>query len=549
MKRIMTRVVTMLLLLAALPVGAQSSSQRGTGQAGADSAGPGEPEIVMPQVILQVEDLSVEKVVAQLPPEDELLPPARPVPVLSEGDLVVGDPAIPAVGAGADITMAPVSDRLLSSEVTLGAGLQNRIVGAVSLKTLGADPRFALRFNHETLDGFSGQKPGSGFSMRNDLLDGSLKFRLGANDASLGGNYTETENGLQGLSTYGARFARSVSGTADFTAAPLTWLSLGVGVDASTDTLTLEATAPTNPVQRSDLVATPRLSAQARFGAVTLGLQSRYSYRSDTGIPGAGLHRFSVGTSFGANLPATFILAGDVGWFWNSDGLSLVPFSLSITGTPWEFLTLSLSGGYAVQTYDLHDVLVSHSLALPGSIVDDHGWFGNSSVKLTITRDLSASFALSFMASTALPMGATTQDPATGLFVVSQAPGNRLSADGGLRWGISPSFSVAAGWHHEFLPARPFFTPVDSLSAEIVGLEAAGRFGGSLSVLVASTPAGLVQPVPVLRLSVFGKVSDAVKLQIDGDDLLWPLLGGARSDIEPYVTPGFRVTGSLGMNL
>ena len=33
------------------------------------AAAPGEPDIVMPQVILQIEDLSVEKVEAQLPPD------------------------------------------------------------------------------------------------------------------------------------------------------------------------------------------------------------------------------------------------------------------------------------------------------------------------------------------------------------------------------------------------------------------------------------------------------------------------------------------------
>jgi hypothetical protein len=38
---------------------------------------------------------------------------------------------------------------------------------------------------------------------------------------------------------------------------------------------------------------------------------------------------------------------------------------------------------------------------------------------------------------------------------------------------------------------------------------------------------------------------------LDGDDLLAPLLGGARWSIarDTYVTPGFRLTASLGMSL
>jgi hypothetical protein len=528
-----------LILLASLPLAAQDGSKSGV-----DAAGPGEPQIVMPQVILQVEDLSVEKVVAQLPPEEDLLPPARPVPVLSEGELEVGDPVIPATGEPSDVTVTPARDRFLSSDVSIGAGMQNRIIGSVSLKTLGADPRFSLRFNHETVDGLGGQAAGAGFSTRNDLLDGSLKFGLGPIDTSLGGTYTEGENGLQERSAYSARLARSISGSADFAAAPLSWLSLDAGASASTDTLILEGAAP---YQRSNVRVTPTFSAQVRFGAVTVGLTSLYTFRTDTGISSPGLHRFSVSSSISASLPGTFILAGDFGWFWNSDGLSLFPFSVSLAGTPWEFITISLGGGYRVQTYDLHDVLASHPLAFPDGLADDHGWFGNASVQLTITRELSATIGLAFMSSASLPTGSSVQDSGTGLFVVTQVPGVRLSMDGGLRWGISSAFSLAASLHHEFLSV-PFFTPVNSLAAEIVGLAPSGRFGGSLSATAATTPDGVLQQ-PVLRLSGFWNVSDSVKLQLDAEDLLWLLLPAPRIDIAPYLAPGFRVTGSIGMSL
>ncbi len=56
---------------------------------------------------------------------------------------------------------------------------------------------------------------------------------------------------------------------------------------------------------------------------------------------------------------------------------------------------------------------------------------------------------------------------------------------------------------------------------------------------------------PVLHVSGFWKIIEAVKLQIDGDDLLGPLLGGPRWSIarDLYITPGFRLSGSLGMSL
>jgi hypothetical protein len=50
-------------------------------------------------------------------------------------------------------------------------------------------------------------------------------------------------------------------------------------------------------------------------------------------------------------------------------------------------------------------------------------------------------------------------------------------------------------------------------------------------------------------LSGFWKVSDAVKVQLDGEDLLLPLLGGTRTDIGPFEAPGFRLSGSVEISL
>ncbi|HUJ74315.1 MAG TPA: hypothetical protein VL359_05620, partial [bacterium] len=116
--------VLVLALAAALPAAAQSS--KGTGAASQapvtnPAIAPGEPQIVMPQVILNLEDLSVESVQAQLPPEEDLLPPVRPVPVLTEGELAVGEPVIPAAPVEGEGAQQNPNQRLLSSEIQLGA--------------------------------------------------------------------------------------------------------------------------------------------------------------------------------------------------------------------------------------------------------------------------------------------------------------------------------------------------------------------------------------------------------------------------------------------
>ncbi len=546
------------LLFVAVSLSAQAAGTAQSAKPANPQAGPGEPEMVMPQMILQIEDLSVEKVEAQLPPEEELLPPERSIPVLNEGDLAVGEPQIPVASVDAEGNAAMGGDRFLSSEVELGAGMLNQIVGSIALKTLGQDPRFSLQFHHETLDGFAWKPAGSGFSLRNDSLDGGLKFRIGSVDTDIAGSFLEKETGLQGQSPFVAALSRRLDATAAFTGSPLDWLTLNAGFAGGYNTLTLESTS-TQPTGVTGLLLSPSLSAEAHSGGVKLGIDTSYTYREEgtAGIADS-LHRYTANASFGVTLAAPYTFTAVGGWFWNSAGLSLFPFSLSATGTPLQFFTVTLEGGYKVVPYDLHDIIASSAYAFPGALQDDRGWFADTSVQLNLTRDLALSAKLAFMRSDAMPVGSTSQDPTTGLFAVTQVPASQLSTDVGLNWGISQSFSISATWTHQYL-ARPFFAPSDLISAEILGLEPNGRFGGSLSIAMKYFPSSSGLPptaadvlqniVPVLRVSGFWKISDAVKLQIDGDDLLSPLIPSGRADIAPYVTPGFRFSGSLGMSL
>jgi len=230
----------------------------------------------------------------------------------------------------------------------------------------------------------------------------------------------------------------------------------------------------------------------------------------------------------------------------------LFPFFISITGTPLDFLTVSMEGGYKVVPYDMHDILSSNALALPQPLVDDRGWYADSSAQLSITRDLAATIKVSFMASDAMPIGSTILDPGplkTGLFPVTQSAGVQLSTDAGLRWGITQAFSLSAGWSHEFID-RPFFMAIDTITAGLLALDPSGRFGGSFTVSAGPIADGTLQQ-PILHISGFWKIIEAVKLQVDGDDLLGPLLGGSRWNIgsNTYITPGFRLSTSLSMSL
>jgi hypothetical protein len=552
-------VLVLLAVLAPSPAGAQTSGGGGgpSGSSGAASQAPvtnpaiipGEPQIVMPQVILKVEDLSVQSVEAQLPPEEDLLPPVRPVPLLTEQELAVGEPAIPAAPVEGEGPSVSPNQRLLAAEIQLGAGTLSLISGSVSLKTLGPDPRFSLAFHHETLDGFAGHNPGSGFNTRTDGLDGGLKFAIGGVSTELGGTFKEDENGLQGLSNtggYTSALARTISGSTSFSGA-IDWLTLTATAAGGLDTLTMQG--PT-PLASDEVRFTPSLAAQAKFGPVKIGVEADYWFRSDYYLGGGQdyLHRLRIGPSLSIDLPANFVIQGSAAWFVNSDGLSAFPFSLSITGTPVDFLTLSLEGGYKVVPYDAHDILVASDFAQPTPLSDDRGWYGAASGQLSLGRDLSVTVKASFMQSERMPQGSSTLDAATGLFDVTQGPGTELALNGGLRWGITQYISLSAGWIHEFID-RPLFTPIDQLTAGVLGLDPNGRFGGGLTVAVGPAADGTLQQ-PLLHASAFWKIIEQLKLQLDGDDLLAPLVG-ARWSIarSAYVTPGFRLSLSMGMSL
>jgi hypothetical protein len=139
-----------------------------------DQAAPGEPDIVLPEVILRIEDFSVESLSGAAPGEEDTLPPARELP------LPAGKRRCwPSPRRLRPNRRAARPARALTATAELGAGTSNHLFSQVALNSLGEEPRFSLRFLHETLDGLAGRAPGSGFDYRQEELEGALKLRLG----------------------------------------------------------------------------------------------------------------------------------------------------------------------------------------------------------------------------------------------------------------------------------------------------------------------------------------------------------------------------------
>ena len=508
------------------------------------SIDPGEPDIVLPQIIMDVEDVSVENVEAKLPPEEELLPPVRPLPELRAADIPVAEPEV-STAAPSD-TSSPAAAQSLSVEAVLGAGMENTIEGTLGVKTLGLDPRLSLLFSHQTLDGLSGNVAGSGFDMRNDNLSGEAAFGLGPVQTDIQGSYKEDQRGLQGQGTlsYMGLLTRGIDGTAGFSLSPIQWLALESKLSASTDSFTLMSSAP---LTMSEYRFSPELSAKASVQWFSAGLSGSYDYRR-ADFDGAGvqeIHRVRTTLTLGAELPLSTLLEGSAAWFWNSAGESLFPFELRLSGTPFTFLSFSLGGGYAVTPYDMQDAVAASPWILPQPLSDNSGWFADGSLKFVIAKDLTLSGKTAFRTSTA--MLDASLDPETGLYLITQRPATQLSVGAGLSWAAAPGITVSASWSSELLD-RPSFLPSTKIEAEGIAVAPSGAFGGdfSVSMMVGTTPT--VQ-LPVVSIGGFIRVAGAVQLHLDVEDLLQPAMNGPRYGLYPFVDPGFRVIAQARLTL
>ncbi|HVO39495.1 MAG TPA: hypothetical protein VMV03_10765 [Spirochaetia bacterium] len=515
--------------------------------AATDEPPPQGPTLVLPQVTLDIQDLSIENVQA-------MLPSAREAPITQSQILLPSTPAFTveaparrlAVEGSDPLGGAPAAQRPLATQTTLGAGLQNRVIGRLNVATVGGSARANLSFAHETADGISGKAAGSGFDTRDDTIGGSISGKLGPVDGSFQGSYAEKSVGLQGQSPFISRLGRTLDGTAGASVQPLEWLTVDSTVTGAADTLTLAAGSPT---QASEYRAGAHAGATARTGVFTAGVSGDFGFRSAAMIaPGAQeqVQRIRTGLSLGLDFPGSILLEGTAAWFLNTQSLSLFPFSLHLGGVTFSIFSFDVSAGFKVVPYDQEDILALSPYLLPVTLSDDNGWFVDGAVQLALPGDLSLKVGASFMRSAEMPDISSTPN-GMGLFPVFQKPANRLTGDASLRWSVAPGITLDARWKREFLD-KPLFVPLDQVTAEAIAMESTGAFGGQAAVTWLVDPA--FSWAPVIDVGGFVRLSEAAQLHLDFYDVLWFLLNGTRygPSISPYVEPGFRAVASIRLS-
>ncbi len=505
---------------------------------------PQEPEIVLPNVILELEDLKVEEVTAKLPKEE--LEPFEidfPLPELEESAMeeLPGEMVLPpAQGLPLKIQK---EGKFFVAEGILGIGTLNHVLSSISLYRYEKQPEGKLLFSHEVVDGFSEEPVGSGFHMRDDRIAGSLFFRLRRLEIGLDGSFEDGEKGLQGRGDFYSKVNRHASGSGELEYRVSERFSLKGDIDASTTTqlLTASGTAGPEAEKTAEYLISSSLEGRYHFRRGFFGMEPRIAYRGGGPDDSLALARTEVRGFFGADLSAISVLEGSLGWFWSKGGQNLIPFSLTLSAYPSDLFSFRGSFGYRVQEYDLSNILPLYPMVdAPTRLTDSSGWYGEMGSHVYLTQGLTVSLGVLFQDSDAMPTSSAVLDGTSGLFPFEQREALQLTSDIGLRWNRSKNFTAYLSLKSELMD-KPEFFPRSRLNLELTFMQEKGKYGGWMTSELYTGVNDFIQ-APLLNLQGFYRVADSIRVGAQVDDLLYPLLDAPRYSIYPYVDMGLKLT-------
>ena len=555
-----------------------------SGQQDVDEVDDG--DIVLPTVILELDEPASGGLEVALPIDIQVLAPERWPPLPEAGDLdidlrtAVAAPDIDLVTSAVDEPgHTLVAETFVSVGTTVGGGEETtpglplaHFSSGLSLIGTGPSSNFSLSFEHNLRDGVRGQiSPGEGAKQQRYELDGSVNLAVGPGELSAEANVVNAEHGFQGMDKLAGEDKevdpreRRDSAESQIVAAgaslrvPLGGeVALIPALEARADATTLTGKAP---VTHSELRASPQLAVEWNTSLVDLLFSARYLLRRYTGpdqYPASVdkellRHTGNAGVTGRIDLGAQVGLELALGWSYRSDhaaadefgGHRFVP-QATISGTPASWFTFRLSGGFEVRELGLASVTQNYPYVEPGVVVDDDGWFGYARAQFGLGEFIGLS-EFTVVASTRLqglsaPIVPEPSPNRRNLYnfdqpreevLLSIVPGLGLGLGFGDTLHVRAQVSAEVG--HEYLQAVNF--PVRLRSEfEVEALTSTGglgiRIGAAMNYI--EELGGQLPEVQVEGLWQQGAATVTATLS----DVL-ELFGGPRKDWEPYLRPGF----------
>ncbi len=504
---------------------------------------PEEPDIVIPSVIMEVEDLSIDLIIAELPEDEWALPAERDVP-LPEEILTVKEPTI-------DFDLIQREEGEMESspslfvESVLGGGNISHLLCQIQINKLGEFPRYSLFFNHETLDGFSFKDTGIGFSFREELLKGSIKYNISGLQIENTMNYLELEHGLQGQGDYFSKISRTFSSSNNFILSPGDKFTFSGSIFANYSTFLLTGSASpdyTVDYPPKEIIAGAGLNTDFQIKSALLGFNAEYKFRNIPGDDDLLLHRVLAGTSLSVELPHWLNIGAKVSYFYSKQLPVLFPFEASFWGTPFDFFSFKIRGGYFLNQVDLKTILTDYTYSdIPEEFHDNHGWFAGLNAQFNLKNQFTISLKQELFFHENLPQLEDEVNITTGLFpVVFTDDVIELDNEIKISW-QAPSVLSLSFINRDTLLWDPDFSVLGEFSLETALIQKQDKYG---MIITAGFITDFVEvPVkPVLDFNAYVQIADFARIICEFNDILNPMFEDYRFSREPFISPGFLGT-------
>jgi len=523
-----------------------------------------DPGIILPAVVLEIEDLSVEKVDAGLPEGSDIALPERELLITDDITLDIREiqfdldldgsglqPDNSLRGTDQDKTQPGYTTGAggpISVEAMLGAGNAGSIASRISFYKSGSLPRFKFLFNHDTVDGYAFMPAGTGYNRRYDELLASILFNVLDEqklEMETTVNFKDNELGLQGQADYFSVINRYIMGNSSFKYKASDQFTFSADMGGELTSLILTgADTPVYAVQYppTEILFAPGIISAFNWEAVNLGLAADYKYRTVAGTDAYNFHRLLIKTDLKIILPFWLDISGDVAFFRSNTVPLLFPFQLAFSGTPSRSFSFGIRGGYFLAENNIGNLLEEYSyLDLPAAVADNYGWFGAASVNLNLADNrLAVNLEGSMHWNKNYYYRGTAVDMQTNLFGLNSYT-DIFSSDikTGIRWTIVEE-------------AKLDFVFESALLLTLTGLQADNQFrlGGDFKTkdgtlgakleAVLDVGTNFIPELPVLNSSLNYQIMDNVNLICALEDILSPLLSSPRAFAAPYIAPGVR---------
>jgi len=518
----------------------------------AESPSPSAPEetdILLPTLLIEVEDFAAEQILAELPPVRELQVPRVTSDVFAGAGPFATDAALAMPMPREDFDIGSgrmVGESSIFSTGRIGAGSMNHIIGAISLYKLGADPRFRFEFSHEGLDGYSLKAPGSGYFHSENSIEGWIAGGVGPTELQFEGSFLEREDGLQNNSAYYSSSHRYFDGGIDLSGQPAPGFVVRGGLAA--DYSTRIYTDADDPPGADETIVRPYFRAAWELDRLALqfDLDSEFQFTDDD-TWNREYYRNTLNSSLGLEyaLRAPVVLGARAGVSWWVDNSFFFPFGLSLETAVGRF-ALRVEGGLELDYPRFAQLWRSTPFI---SVADrdvpppEQNWFGALELQyqllpgvLEISPGVRYEYRVDVVDTPAF-------DSSSASFPVQLR--DRQTLRPGVGALLTPGEHTELSVRYEAALFELLSTEArHALEVDAVVQHSSRRFGGGVSSVWNYREE--VQ-LPEIGLRSFFRVSDGVELEARLQDILEPALPDGRAaqgdkitDDFPFIQPGFR---------